>query len=370
MSSSIGQSLIALAREDVEIRDSDIYVGGERIVVKGIHYSPWLPNTGPGKSSWPNRSVVEADLKLIKELNVNTIMVYDPPDYFIELAEENGFMVGYVFWIDWSKLNDTQYEQELKENIENAVLKHKNDTILFWALGNEIQPYLIDEYGATAFESFIRDLYLHAKSLDGTPITHLNWPPNKDLNLSFLDIISFNLYPYWPPEVVAMGYGNYLRQVLKPIAGNKPSLITEFGMSSLLAGEDKQAEFIREAWNEIKQSGAAGGIVFEFRDEWWKNYDNPIKPGDWWHRVPDPDDEKKHDEDPEEFMGLVDSSNEPRRAFYTVKEMFSESSPSFITTHWALFLAILVLIPTVVLAFKFYKGFRKSSKNSRLPKQR
>ena len=45
--------------------------------------------------------------------------------------------------------------------------------------------------------------------------------------------------------------------------------------------------------------------MFEFADEWWKNYNNPARPGDWWTRVDAPDDELRHDHDPEETYGVM-----------------------------------------------------------------
>jgi hypothetical protein len=64
--------------------------------------------------------------------------------------------------------------------------------------------------------------------------------------------------------------------------------------------------------------------VFEFADEWWKNYDNPARPGDWWTRVPAPDDELVQDQDPEETYGLVRADRTPKPAMAVVTEMFSE----------------------------------------------
>jgi hypothetical protein len=72
------------------------------------------------------------------------------------------------------------------------------------------------------------------------------------------------------------------------------------------------------------QAGAAGGIVFAFADEWWKNYDNPARPGDWWTRVPAPDDELRQDQDPEETYGLVRADRTPKPALSVVTDMFGE----------------------------------------------
>ena len=53
------------------------------------------------------------------------------------------------------------------------------------------------------------------------PISHANWPPARHLELRFLDFISFNVYPLWPPEVVAMGFGRYIETVLASASQRK-----------------------------------------------------------------------------------------------------------------------------------------------------
>ena len=123
-----------------------------------------------------------------------------------------------------------------------------------------------------------------------------------------------------------MGFGPYIERVLRPRAGDKPLLISEFGANSLEAGEEGQARLVRESWDGLLRAGAAGGIVFAFADEWWKNYDNPARPGDWWTRVPAPDDELRHDEDPEETYGLVRADRTPKPALAVVTAMFADVS--------------------------------------------
>jgi hypothetical protein len=141
---------------------------------------------------------------------------------------------------------------------------------------------------------------------------------------------------------VANGYADYIRKVLQPIAGNKPLLITEFGANTIEAGEEGQARLLRSSWEGLQSAGACGGVVFEFADEWWKNYDNPKRPGDWWDRRPDPDDEKRHDLDPEEYYGVMTGERQPRIAATAVKEMYAMASSRQVVP--AATVALLVLL--------------------------
>ena len=83
---------------------------------------------------------------------------------------------------------------------------------------------------------------------------------------------------------------------------------------------------LRSSWEGLQSARACGGVVFEFADEWWKNYDNPKREGDWWDRKAAADDEKQHDLDPEEYYGVMTGERQPRMAASTVKEMFSAAN--------------------------------------------
>lgn len=321
----------ALAQTDeakVEVRGKQIHVSGLPFLVKGVHYGPWRPGTGPGKSyPYPDAAAIEQDLRLIREVHANTILVYEPPAYVLDVAHKLGLKVIYAFYVPWWSLG-TQETHALKRKVVNTVRElHWKPALLAWLVGNEVPNWVLDKHGAKPVEAFLQDLYLSIKTVDREhPITHSNWPTAKDLNLEFLDVISFNVYPLWPPQVVAMGMGAYIQEVLQPIAGNKPLLITEFGANSLEAGAAGQARLIKESWAALKQAGAAGGVVFEFADEWWKNYDNPRTGRDWWDRTQSPDDEKQHDEDPEEHYGVVNSQRQPKLALAAVRGIFSDEA--------------------------------------------
>lgn len=333
----------AIARElpGVQIRGKELYVEGKPFLVKGIHYGPWRPGTGPNKNyPYPGPELIDSDLKLIQELNVNTILVVDPPGYVLDLAEKHDLKVLYAFTIDWWALGTPQFAP-LRLDIQKRVTDFRQKpALLGWILGNEVPNVVLEQRGEKPIHDGLLDLYGDIKELDKQHfITHSNWPITKDLDLRFLDVTSFNVYPLWPPEVVASGYGDYIRKTLQPIAGNKPLLITEFGANTIEATEEGQARLLRSSWQGLQSAGACGGVVFEFADEWWKNYDNPKRRGDWWDRKPAPDDEKQHDLDPEEYYGIMTGERQPRPAATAVKEMFASSSSSTKTA------------PTMVVAF-------------------
>ncbi|HEV2293639.1 MAG TPA: glycoside hydrolase family 2 TIM barrel-domain containing protein, partial [Tepidisphaeraceae bacterium] len=301
-------------------------VDGRPFLVKGIYYGPWRPGTGPNKGyPFPVPELIDSDLALIRQLNANTIAIYDPPGYVLDLAEKHGLKVLCTFSLNFYAFGGNEFAAE-REKVRARVNELKDKpALLGWILGNEVPVYAIEQRGTDAIEQGLAELYGDIKQLDSNhPVTHSNWPPTKDLKLDFLDFVSFNLYPLWPPEVVAQGYGNYIKNVLQPIAGSKPLLMTEFGVNRIEAGDEGQARLVKQCWHDLLGAGACGGVVFEFADQWWKNYDNPLRLGNWWHRTAAPDDEKQHDQDPEEHYGLVTADRQPKPAFHVVRNLYDE----------------------------------------------
>jgi hypothetical protein len=314
--------------QGVQIRGKALYADGRPFLVKGMHYGPWRPGSGPNKNyPYPAPELIDSDLKLISELNVNTILVVDPPGYVLDLAEKRGLKVLYAFTINWWSIETPQFSASRDDILQRVANYRYKPSLLGWILGNEIPNAVLEQRGEKPIRDGLLDLYGAVKQTDNQHfVTHSNWPITKGVDLRFLDVTSFNVYPLWPPDVVANGYGKYIERVLQPIAGNKPLLITEFGANTIEAGEDGQARLLRSSWQGLQSAGACGGVVFEFADEWWKNYDNPKRQGDWWDRKAAPDDEKQHDLDPEEYYGVMTGERQPRMAASTVKEMFSIAS--------------------------------------------
>jgi hypothetical protein len=312
----------------VEIKGKFIYVDGSKFIVQGVNYSPWRPGTGPNKDyPYPSPALISEDLKIIQKLHANTILVYDPPQYVLDLSAEDNLLVIYTLSINWWALGSTEFLNEKQRILKKIMASKDASNILAWELGNEIPAQLLQKVKADTIEHEMKDLYNSIKALDPNHfIIHGNWPPTKNLNFTFFDLSAFNVYPVWPPEVVAHGYGNYISTFLQPIAGKKPLLVTEFGVNSLEAGEDDQARITGQCWKDLIQAGSCGGVVFSFADEWWKNYDNPVGADQWWDRRPAANDEMTHDADPEEYYGIVHSDRSPKPVFRTVEKMFKENS--------------------------------------------
>jgi GT2 family glycosyltransferase len=65
-------------------------------------------------------------------------------------------------------------------------------------------------------------------------------------------------------------FKNYLAR-LQLLAESKPLLLGEFGIDSLREGEPRKCELLEWQIRDLFQAGLAGGIVFSFTDEWFKD---------------------------------------------------------------------------------------------------
>lgn len=340
------------ARTSVTTRGSAILVDGRPYVVRGVHYSPWRPKTGPGRSPYPSASDIDADLGLVAAANANTILVYDPPRFVLDLAQRRGLRVLYAFWIDWRSLDQETLAGKASGIAATVAGLREHPALLGWMLGNEIPSSMVQERGAEQVENLLRRLYHAVKRADGAHlVTHANWPNTRTLDLSFLDVVAFNVYALWPPELVARGYGNFIRDVLKPLAGNKPLLIAEYGTNSLEAGEDGQARLTVACWQQLRAAGAVGGFAFEFADEWWKNYCNPKIEGAWWDRELDLDDHLVHDRDPEEHYGLMTIDRQPKPAYAAIAEAYGAAAAGPDSPDRRAFLLVGTLVGLGLLCF-------------------
>jgi prepilin-type N-terminal cleavage/methylation domain-containing protein len=313
--------------DTVTVRGDKLFYQGNRFIVRGIEYSPWGPGTGPGKGTWPEKKQILKDLKMVQQLGCNVVSVVDPPESFFDAVEETDLLIIYtlgIFQTQWERFGEKDFLAKERQFLD-AFERHKNNRRIFlWVLGREITPVAQEKHGEKISKWFKTTADKMRSKARGVLISHANWPPTRSFKLDSPDIICFDLYPGWPPEVSLTGFGKYIRNVLQPLARRRPLLITEFGVNSIEVSLEDQGPLLAKCWSELREAGACGAVVFSFMDEWWKNYNNPISKNAWWARKPAPGDEKTHDLDPEEHYGLVRADRKLKPAYYAVKEMFGQ----------------------------------------------
>lgn len=305
----------------IELAGDNIYLGGQKFLIKGIGYSPYRPGQWPGEKI--PLSVIETDFIRIKEAGFNTIRVWGiMPEEQLGLAEKYGLKViqaaGLKPNADFGYSGYVRQAESMAKMMCSSSKKHAN--VIMYLVMNEPHADSVIKSGVDNTLNLYRRLAAIIKEEDpGKPVSMANAFWTVWLDQSMWDVVSFNTYSYWPPIAADIGYDNFVENIKSLHAPNKPFAVTEFGYSVSPKGdgkgnyggntEDEQAEGIIRCFRGLIEGGAAGGCVFEWNDEWWKE-DKPYR----------------HDEGPEEWFGIVgieDTKNTlgtPRKAYYSLQD--------------------------------------------------
>ncbi len=313
-----------------------LLVQGKPYIIKGITYAPTKVGQSPDKGtlanwmeedtngngrvdgpydSWvdknrnniqdPDEPVV-GDFALMKEMGANTIRLYWHPkkpnkNLLRKMFQEYGFRVimgNYLgkyaidsgaSWTEGTDYENPEHRKKMLESVQKMVMEFKDEPyVLLWVLGNE------NNYGVAsnadkkprAYFEFVNEVARWIKSVD----------PDHPVAVNNGDTLFLDIFAKYAPDVDIFaanvyrgdyGFGSFWEQVFD--ASGKPAFITEYGCPAfaphmtLEEGEEAQAAYHRGNWMDIEENlaghsrgtgNALGGIVFEWTDEWWKNYES------------------------------------------------------------------------------------------------
>ena len=117
----------------IEVKERDgVYINGVKMKFKGVNRHSFYPKSGRTTS----KSISIADVKLMKEMNMNAVrMAHYPPDgHFLDVCDSLGLFVmdELAGWHgNYDTKTGTKLLAEMMENDEN------HPSIIFWANGNE-----------------------------------------------------------------------------------------------------------------------------------------------------------------------------------------------------------------------------------------
>ncbi|MGX1163400.1 beta-galactosidase [Arthrobacter sp. SLBN-100] len=130
----------------IVIEDAQFKVNGRRILLRGVNRHEHHPRLGRVVP----RDVVEAELRLMKQHNINAIRTshYPPHPEFLALADQLGFYVVLECDLEthgfesagWARnpSDDPQWEEALVDRMRRTVERDKNHpAVIMWSLGNE-----------------------------------------------------------------------------------------------------------------------------------------------------------------------------------------------------------------------------------------
>src|SRR3989441_5312533 len=272
---------------------------GERLWIRGVTYGTFRPS--PSGDHYPDRATTESDLRQIAANGLNAIRTYTvPPRWLLDLAYNHRLRV--MVGLSWDQhvafLEDKACARQAEERVRAGVRACAgHPTILCYAVGNEIPAPIVRWHGSGAVERYLERLYHAVKEEDPDGlVTYVNYPTTEYLDLSFLDLMCFNVYLESQDRLKA-----YLDR-LQNIAGDRPLILAEIGLDSGRHGEVGQARVLDSQIRAVFASGCAGAFVFGWTDEWYRG----------GHEIEDWD------------FGLTRRDRHPKAALGSVRRAFSE----------------------------------------------
>ncbi|MDD5432723.1 MAG: hypothetical protein PHO70_07060 [Candidatus Omnitrophica bacterium] len=364
----------------------ELIVSGKPYIIKGVCYNP-IPIGQNHEYDWwsdPNKPWI-ADGKLMKEMGINTIRLYQSHENIEEVRavirdfyELYGIRTIMGSWLGFWQYPcpfyaDKIFQDKVKREAVDMVNQLKDEPgVLLWILGNEnnysclgrVNPWTSEDIDkepdpqkknllrAKIYYSFVNDI---AKEIHQIDTKH----PVAIGNGELVGLESANLYC---PDIDIVGciiyrgrtFGNLFKS-LKSVF-DRPVFFAEFGADcydAYLKKEDQnmQAFFLESQWRQIyenlnsnKKEGEGnciGGTMFEWIDEWWKHDESS---SDSW-KVQDTESNwnngnyyfdikaEGNKNMNEEWFGIVALSTEmenglnkriPRKAYYVIREFWKK----------------------------------------------
>jgi glycosyltransferase involved in cell wall biosynthesis len=251
----------------LQVRAKFFFEGENKFYLQGVTYGPFRP-AREGGPNLPTPEKVAEDFRLMRGLGINVLRIYhSPPRWFLDLARENRLRV--MVTIPWHKrvlfLDEREAVQTIQKNVAFAAQTNSgHPALLGFFIDNEIPPDLVRWYGAQRMEQFLNGLVRIVKENDPLALAaYANFPPTEYLLPSEVDFYSYNVYLHRRRDLV-----NYLSR-LQNLAGDKPLILSEFGMDTIRHPEQEQADLLTEHVTTVFESGLAGTFIFSWTDEWF-----------------------------------------------------------------------------------------------------
>ena len=276
-----------------------LWVGQKKLYVRGVTYGTFRPSMDG--SAFPSPRVVEQDFSLMSANGVNAVRTYTtPPHWLLEIALRCNLrvLVGMQGERHYAFLHEKKMVRQIRNQVRSgarACAGHR--AVLGYLVANEIPASIVRWHGARAVEKFVKQLHDEVKEQDPEAlVSYANYPSTEYLDLSFLDLVCFNVFLESQDK-----YEAYLAR-LQNLAGNRPLLVTEIGLDSHRNGDKAQAACLDWQIRKTFAAGCAGAFVYAWTDEWYRGGEDV---NDW-------------------DFGLTSRTRQPKQALSVVRKAFEE----------------------------------------------
>lgn len=300
----------------VEIKNNQLYVNGQSILVKGVNRHEFHPLYGQAVPS----EITEEDIKLIKANNINAIRTSHYPNstVFYELCNQYGIYVMDECNLETHGLrhkipgSNPMWTNACVDRMERMVEKDKNHPcIIFWSLGNE-----------AGYGDNFRKMKETALKIDDTRPIHYEGDHVLDISdlfsMMYATVAQTELIGQGKKVRVGLGEGwNMLGKKVNPEQfHDKPFIICEY--AHCMANSLGNFKEYMDAFE--KYDRCIGGFIWDFSDQSILKQTEDGR--DFWTYGGDFGDQ------PNDFNfsgnGIVTADRRPQPALYEVKKVYQE----------------------------------------------
>lgn len=235
--------------------------GGERVWLRAVTYGPF-----PG--GWPEN--FDPDFRRITEAGFNAIRLFEMPGRdLLDAVQNHGLRV--FGGLKWAQNMDFLSESWPLTDARLALASALRETAAHPALagvyvGNEIPADLVRWMGPVRVRRAIEELIDEGRSLAPRMLfAYASYPSTEYLEPENADFTAFNIY-----LEDAGAFRSYLKR-LHHIAGDRPLMVSEFGLDSRRNGLEAQARLLEAALRVSAEEETAGFTVYSWSDRWWNN---------------------------------------------------------------------------------------------------
>lgn len=221
---------------------------------------------GPFPGGWP--TAFEPDFMQMAAAGFNAIRLYEMPDArLLDAAAAHGLKV--FGGLEWGQHVDFMAQPGFFSAAKISLLNALRSTAWHPALagvyvGNEIPADLVKWMGPANVRQALEELITLGKQLaPGLMFAYANYPSTEYLEPGNADFTAFNVYLENEDA-----FQSYLQR-LHHIAGDRPLVISEFGLDSQRNGMEKQADVLGWGVQAAMDLETAGMTVYAWSDRWW-----------------------------------------------------------------------------------------------------
>ncbi|BDS08185.1 hypothetical protein NT6N_32250 [Oceaniferula spumae] len=235
--------------------------GGRRVFLKMVTFGPF-PDDRP-----PHLKDLPAEMRRIRSAGFNAVRVYGDFDPML-LDAAAGAGVWVFIGLSWSPGRDFVSNPALFAEARLAL----DDGLQKWGdhpavagvmVANEIPADLVRWMGVNMVRSALEQLIDQARALKPELLyAYASFPTTEYLEPDNADFTAMNVYLERREDFAA-----YLPR-LHNVAGDRPVLISEFGLDSQRGGEAGQAEAMQWCVAECLSAGMAGVTIYAWSDCW------------------------------------------------------------------------------------------------------